>query len=225
MKNKAIVIGIGICLILFSGCSQSQESNNKLFSDINFSQEIKDISETDPFNKTISKDKMSNLLKKAKLITNKPVKESKQNEESVINEPISIVEEPTYSEENIEEQSIYNDENVEEFVYNENIEEESTYSEEIENNTVNTDGLTTFNGVNYYDGRTETYYSSNVLYHQDTDEWTADDEGFYRTDEGYYVVAASDMPQGTTFEGSKGTCIVLDNGCDEGVTDYYVNWP
>ena len=80
------------------------------------------------------------------------------------------------------------------------------------------------NDFDYYDGRTEKYYSSNVSYHDRTDEWTVDDEGFYRTDDGYYVVAASDMPQGTTFEGSKGTCVVLDSGCDEGVTDYYVAW-
>lgn len=85
-------------------------------------------------------------------------------------------------------------------------------------------GLTAYSGVNYYDGRTETYYSSNVAYHYRTNEWYVDSEGFYRTDEGYYVVAASDMEQGTTFEGSKGTCIVLDSGCSEGVTDYYVNW-
>ena len=87
-----------------------------------------------------------------------------------------------------------------------------------------TDGLNAFTGVNYYDGRTETYYSSNVLYHQNTAQWTLDDEGFYRTEEGYYVVAASDMPQGTVFDGSKGECIVLDCGCDYGVTDYYVGW-
>lgn len=86
------------------------------------------------------------------------------------------------------------------------------------------DGLTPQSGVNYHDGRTETYYSSNVLYHYRTNEWSVDSEGFYRTDEGYYVVAASDMAQGTTFEGSKGTCIVLDSGCSEGVTDYYVKW-
>ena len=85
-------------------------------------------------------------------------------------------------------------------------------------------GLTAQGGVNYFDGRTETYYSSNVLYHYRTDEWTVDSEGFYRTDEGYYVVAASDMEQGTVFEGSKGECIVLDSGCAEGVTDYYVAW-
>lgn len=86
------------------------------------------------------------------------------------------------------------------------------------------DGLNSWSGVNYHDGRTETYYSSNVLYHYRTPEWTLDDEGFWRTEEGYYVVAASDMEQGATFEGSKGTCIVLDTGCNEGVTDYYVNW-
>ena len=100
----------------------------------------------------------------------------------------------------------------------------SNYTNSEWNGSVPTSGLTPQSGVNYYNGRTETYYSSNVLYHYRTNEWTVDNEGFYRTDEGYYVVAASDMPQGTTFEGSKGTCIVLDSGCAEGVTDYYVSW-
>jgi len=96
--------------------------------------------------------------------------------------------------------------------------------EEPEYDYTPTDGLTPEGGVNYYDGRTETYYSSNVLYHYRTDEWTLDDEGFYHDAEGRYVVAASDMEQGETFMGSKGECIVLDSGCDAGVTDYYVNW-
>lgn len=87
-----------------------------------------------------------------------------------------------------------------------------------------TDGLTQEGGINYYDGRLETYYSSNVLPHYRMGEWTTDEEGFWRTDEGYYVVAASDMEQGTVFEGSKGECIVLDTGCAEGTTDYYVSW-
>ena len=85
-------------------------------------------------------------------------------------------------------------------------------------------GLTKASGVNYYNGRTETYYSSKVLYHYRTSEWLLDEEGFYRTTSGYYVVAASDMPQGTVFEGSKGLCCVLDSGCAEGTTDYYVCW-
>ena len=88
----------------------------------------------------------------------------------------------------------------------------------------NPDGLNSFVGVIEYDGRRETAYSSNVLYHYRTSEWTADEQGFYHDSEGRYVVAASDMEQGTVFQGSMGECIVLDSGCDAGVTDYYVNW-
>lgn len=88
----------------------------------------------------------------------------------------------------------------------------------------NGSGLTQSSGVNYYGGRRETYYSSRVLYHYRTPEWTVDSEGFYRTAEGYYVVAASDMAQGTVFQGSKGLCQVLDSGCSGNTTDYYVNW-
>lgn len=88
----------------------------------------------------------------------------------------------------------------------------------------NGSGLTKSSGVNYYNGRRETYYSSRVLYHYRTAEWTVDSEGFYRTSEGYYVVAASDMAQGTVFQGSKGLCQVLDSGCSGNTTDYYVNW-
>ena len=88
----------------------------------------------------------------------------------------------------------------------------------------NGSGLTQSSGVNYYCGRRETYYSSRVLYHYRTSEWAVDSEGFYRTAEGYYVVAASDMAQGTVFQGSKGMCQVLDSGCAAGTTDYYVSW-
>lgn len=84
--------------------------------------------------------------------------------------------------------------------------------------------LTAQGGIYFFEGRKETYYSSQVLYHYRTAEWYADDQGFYRTSEGYYVVAASDMAQGTIFQCSKGYCQVLDSGCAEGVTDYYVNW-
>lgn len=86
------------------------------------------------------------------------------------------------------------------------------------------DGLNSFTGVNYHEGRTETFYSSQVLYHYRTPEWMLDDEGFYRDADGYYVVAASDKVQGETFTGSKGECKVYDTGCNEGVTDYYVSW-
>lgn len=88
----------------------------------------------------------------------------------------------------------------------------------------NGSGLTMQSGVNYYDGRRETYYSSQVLYHYRTPEWTVDSEGFYRDSAGNYIVATSDMPQGTVFQGSKGSCVVADSGCAAGTTDYYVNW-
>lgn len=88
----------------------------------------------------------------------------------------------------------------------------------------NDGGLTKQSGVNYHNGRRETYYSSNILYHYRTPEWTVDSEGFYRDSNGNYVVAASDMPQGTIFQGSKGNCIVADSGCASGTTDYYTQW-
>ena len=79
-------------------------------------------------------------------------------------------------------------------------------------------------GVRYHDGRTETWYSSSALYHYRTSEWSVDDEGYYRDSDGYYVVAASDVPEGTVIDGTKGECKVYDSGCDDGVTDYYVAW-
>lgn len=119
---------------------------------------------------------------------------------------------------------INNLENIKQEQENAAVMDLTPYYESYSNYTPPSDGLTQWSGVNYHDGRTETYYSSNVLYHYRTNEWTLDDEGFYRTNEGYYVVAASDKEQGTTFETSKGTAIVLDSGCSEGVTDFYVAW-
>ena len=98
------------------------------------------------------------------------------------------------------------------------------YQRQQQSHNSNGSGLTKSSGVNYYNGRKETYYSSRILYHYRTSEWTVDSEGFYRTSEGYYVVAASDMAQGTVFQGSKGVCQVLDSGCQANITDYYVNW-
>lgn len=102
--------------------------------------------------------------------------------------------------------------------------ESYAYAPSYSNVQGNPDGLNSFVGVIEYDGRRETAYSSNVLYHYRTSEWTADEQGFYHDSEGRYVVAASDMEQGTVFQGSMGECIVLDSGCDAGVTDYYTNW-
>lgn len=76
-------------------------------------------------------------------------------------------------------------------------------------------------GIIKYNGRTESWYSSNVLWHYRTPEWWTDDEGFYHDADGYYVVAASDYAEGSIIETSRGLAIVLDGGCDAGVTDFY----
>lgn len=84
--------------------------------------------------------------------------------------------------------------------------------------------LTKSGGVNDYNGRTETWYSSNRRRHYRTNEWTTDSNGVYRDADGYVVVAASDVPQGSTIETSHGTGKVYDSGCNSGVTDIYTEW-
>jgi len=83
--------------------------------------------------------------------------------------------------------------------------------------------ITQEGGVYEYNGVTETYYSSQVLYHWQTPEWWTDDEGFWRTEEGYYVVANDVHGYGEVIETSKGLAQVLDGGCGDYV-DFYVAW-
>lgn len=84
--------------------------------------------------------------------------------------------------------------------------------------------LTKSGGVNSFGGRRETWYSSNVLWHYRTNEWTPDANGVYRDADGYVVVAASDLAQGSIVETSHGTGKVYDSGCAAGTTDIYTNW-
>ena len=87
------------------------------------------------------------------------------------------------------------------------------------------DGLNSFVGIiDGVNGTRETAYSSNVLYHYRTSEWLTDEYGFYRTDDGYYVVASNDYPEGTVIETTRGEAMVLDGGCDNGIVDFYTNW-
>ena len=86
------------------------------------------------------------------------------------------------------------------------------------------DGLNSFVGVVEWNGRTETAYSSNVLYHYRTSEWTPDEFGFYRTDDGLYVVGSDDYEMGSVIETSRGPALVADCGGDPGITDFYTNW-
>lgn len=74
------------------------------------------------------------------------------------------------------------------------------------------------------DSNTETWYSSNQAYHYRTPEWSVDDEGYYKTDDGYYVVASNDYPEGSIITTSKGEAMVLDDGTESGNVDFYVAW-
>lgn len=85
-------------------------------------------------------------------------------------------------------------------------------------------GLNPISGVNYYDGWRETYYSSNVLYHYRTPEWSVDENGVYRDSDGYVVVASSSDDQGTIINTSFGLGKVYDTGCAVGTHDIYTNW-
>lgn len=80
-------------------------------------------------------------------------------------------------------------------------------------------------GVWYDNNYRYTWYSSNVLYHYRTPEWTAGADGIYRDSDGYVVVASSDLPQGTIVEGTPfGACKVYDSGCASGTLDVYTNF-
>ena len=84
----------------------------------------------------------------------------------------------------------------------------------------NPDGLNSFDGVYEFGGRIETYYGGAAVY--DSECWV-DDDGFWRDQDGRYVVASSDYEEGTVVEGSMGECVVMDSGCDSGTLDYHVS--
>lgn len=79
-------------------------------------------------------------------------------------------------------------------------------------------------GVVYQNGTRYTYYSSNVLYHYRTPEWTAGNDGIYRDSSGYIVVASNDHAQGTVVSTPFGTGKVYDSGCTSGTIDIYTNF-
>lgn len=86
--------------------------------------------------------------------------------------------------------------------------------------------LTRSGGVNYYNGRKETWYSQRVLPGGGLDipgRHVAED-GTVRDADGYICVAASDLEYGSTVETSLGTGKVYDTGCAAGTTDIYVDW-
>lgn len=104
------------------------------------------------------------------------------------------------------------------------IEEEKKKTEQSVPTYSNSSGLTKSSGVNWYNGWKETYYSSRVLYHYMTPQWTVGSDGVYRDSDGYVIVASSSEPYGTITDTSFGMGKVYDTGCDLGVHDIYVNW-
>ena len=86
--------------------------------------------------------------------------------------------------------------------------------------------LTRSGGVNWFNGRKETWYSQRVLPGgglRIPGRHVASD-GTIRDADGYICVAASDLPKGTVIETSLGTGKVYDTGCASGTTDIYVDW-
>lgn len=84
--------------------------------------------------------------------------------------------------------------------------------------------LTREKEVNYFNGRRETWYSSRAIRHPQTDEWTLGYDGIYRDEDGYIVVATSDVPQGELIETSLGTGKAYDCSPTMGTVDIYTDW-
>lgn len=87
--------------------------------------------------------------------------------------------------------------------------------------------LTESGGVNYFNGRRETWYSQKVLPGGGLDipgRHVNAEDGTIRDADGYICVAASDLPKGTIVETSLGTGKVYDTGCAPGTTDIYTDW-
>ena len=81
--------------------------------------------------------------------------------------------------------------------------------------------MNSFDGVYEYNGKTETFYASYAVY---DDQLTVDEQGFFRDDQGRYVVASSDYEKGTEIEISQGKAVVMDDGCEPGVVDVHTTW-
>lgn len=81
-------------------------------------------------------------------------------------------------------------------------------------------------GILYDDDWRYSYYSSQVLYHYKTPQWTLGSDGIYRDSRGYVIVASDAHPQGTVLETDLwGTVVVEDCGVGRKDTlDVYVGF-
>ena len=86
--------------------------------------------------------------------------------------------------------------------------------------------LTKEGGVNYYNGRRETWYSQQVLPGGGLDipGRHVDERGIVCDVDGYICVASSDLEYGSLVNTSLGIGKVYDSGCASGTVDIYTNW-
>lgn len=86
--------------------------------------------------------------------------------------------------------------------------------------------LTRSGGVNYYNGRKETWYSEHELAGGGLNipGRHVRDDGVICDKDGYVVVAASDTKKGTVVDTSLGAGKVYDCGCANGTNDIYTSW-
>ncbi len=89
------------------------------------------------------------------------------------------------------------------------------------------DGVLTKNkGVNYYNGRMETWYTQRILPGEGLNipGRHLDDRGIVCDGDGYICVASDDYPKGTVLETSLGMAKVYDSGPGSGIVDIYTDW-
>ena len=79
-------------------------------------------------------------------------------------------------------------------------------------------------GVVYWGGKKWTWYSSRVLRHYKTSEWTLGADGVYRDSAGRIICASCDYAMGTQIATPWGAGIVLDVCPTSGTVDVYTNF-
>lgn len=88
--------------------------------------------------------------------------------------------------------------------------------------------LTRAGGVFYYNGRKETWYSTNEGCGQATARPIpgkhVDENGVIRDEDGYICVASSELPFYSVITISLGDAKVYDTGCSSGTIDVYTTW-
>lgn len=207
-----LLVGALVCCIFSSDAKESMAEEailNSTFQSNTINDHI--LTEGD---KIIYEEAMAKKEEELRLARERKAEEERLAEEKRLEEE-RLAEEQRLEEERLAaeaaQQELYSSQNY----YNTN----QTYSY-----PGNSGELTKAGGVNYYNGSRETWYSSNVLYHHRTPEWTIGSDGVYRDAEGYVVVARSDRQQGAIIDTSFGAGKVYDSGCAAGTTDIYTNW-